>query len=579
MTSSKDGIKMPSNIDMPTCILYGKILQIDKQFEQFIPGSCTQVDISNLIHRNRYEKRFQVLIRRNENKIKEHFGRIPYSQDNGEARLRYFWILYPEETRYMFTATRNLGTRLVSASLENKIHDALVETLKPKEQSVNVSLFHYLSSIERDITEDRHYTINSKGEMTFTPKGKETIIADDVWKTQNRQSIKYGKGIRKIFENNLFKVNDDVIEKVSNYVKSAFTFNGTFQIVNGSDIRKWYNEKHYGHKTGTLSQSCMRYDTCQSYLDIYVNNPNKVEMIVALQNDKIIGRALLWTADNYERKIMDRVYGNDLTIEAFKEYAKEQNWVYKKYQSHSETNDWVNTDDIPHNVCVTLNIEDVRQFPYIDSFRYAEEMSDKITLYADYNMNNYEFNNISGGYEGSDEDDERIRCYCGNYYDEDDTVYSNYIDEHIYEPDAVYSEFHDAYLPSDMAVRMNGDYVDPEHDDICYSDYNDRYYYYEDVVFVENESDYYEPNQVVEDFQGEFIPIDEMKFYSIDITILAESINATNEEVLTALNRYIPGELTNDNEYQVHYNENHTDVERIIEYIKQTLEIYITQTT
>lgn len=569
---------MAGAIDIPACILYHKILQIDKRFEQFMPNTSTQVDINSLYHRHKHEKRFQALVRRNEEQIKKHFGIINYSSEEGQKYTKIYWKLYPIETRYMFGSSRALSTRFMSQSLENKIMDAMMETLKPPHQSANISLFATIASLEKDINDDRHYTINSKGEMTFTPKGKETIIADDVWKTHNRQSIKYGKGIRKIFENDLFKVSDDVIEKISNYVKSAYTFNGTFKIVNGEDIRYWYHEANYGRKVGSLSQSCMRYRECQEYMDIYVKNPDRVSMLIAVINDKLIGRAILWTPDNYNKTIMDRIYGDDLTIEAFKEYAKQNDWAYKKYQNHSDTDDWENAENIPGDICITLNNQGISKYPYIDSFRYAEEMTDKLTLYANCDMDTYTFNNINGGYEGGEDDENRIRCHCGNYYDEDETVYSSYIDEYIFEPNAVYSEFHDTYLPSDMAVRMNGDYVDPEHDDICYSENNDAYYYYEDVVFVENESDYYEHNQVVEDYQGEYVPEENARTYDIEIEKLAELLETEIDNTLTLISGHISGNILNDNSYRVYYHDSNTDVEEILDYVYRRLERLLTRT-
>jgi len=151
---------------------------------------------------------------------------------------------------------------------------------------------------------------------------------------------------------------EDFVSKYKAQMKLISNTLSRFEIVKGEEIRKYYLVDNYFSKTkGTLGTSCMKHKYCQPYFDIYVNNPEQVSMVILRQEegyvedyvdedtgeiltlpveDKITGRAILWT-DNKGRKVMDRIYVNDHSdIEFFKEFAIKNEFLYKKDQDFNE---------------------------------------------------------------------------------------------------------------------------------------------------------------------------------------------------------------------------------------------------
>jgi hypothetical protein len=150
---------------------------------------------------------------------------------------------------------------------------------------------------------------------------------------------------------------EDFVNKYKTQMKLISNTLSRFEIVKGEDIRKYYLSNTYFTEKGSLGGSCMKHKYCQPYFDIYVYNPDQVSMIILRQEegyvedyvdedtgevitlpveDKITGRALLWT-DNKGRKIMDRVYVIDTAdIEFFKEFANKNGFLYKKDQDFNE---------------------------------------------------------------------------------------------------------------------------------------------------------------------------------------------------------------------------------------------------
>ena len=111
------------------------------------------------------------------------------------------------------------------------------------------------------------------------------------------------------------------------------------KFVSGKEIVYYYNCENYTKQGGTLGGSCMNSPSKGVYLNIYVNNPDKVKMLVLYPEDvrdKIIGRALVWTLEDPSgRMYMDRIYtANDSDQYLFIEYAKSHGYLYKSSQSY-----------------------------------------------------------------------------------------------------------------------------------------------------------------------------------------------------------------------------------------------------
>lgn len=149
-----------------------------------------------------------------------------------------------------------------------------------------------------------------------------------------------------------------------------------WKLVNGEAIRYWYHEDRYAENTGHLNASCMRYEKCQKYLDIYVRNPDVCQMLILTdQDDKLVGRALVWTSFN--GIVMDRVYGSDITISRFQDYAQDQGWIWRTtygvFNQHGVTYDLATT--------VQLTTSDFVWYPYMDTFRYLDISHNRLYSY------------------------------------------------------------------------------------------------------------------------------------------------------------------------------------------------------
>jgi len=210
--------------------------------------------------------------------------------------------------------------------------------------------------------------------------------------TTNRQTIKIGRFIHKLIENNqkwFLRVKENLqspskesdgcistfeevhtdryVEIFVNKFKAIYKETNNkdlFKNINlfsGEDIRKYYLQTNYISKHGSLGNSCMRYDKCQNYLDIYVDNSNICQLLIYKEpnDEKISMRALLWTLDNGE-KYMDRIYStyeSDSII--LMNYAREKGWLYYD-------------DDFDSSLePMSINVEYIyEEYPYMDTFKY-----------------------------------------------------------------------------------------------------------------------------------------------------------------------------------------------------------------
>lgn len=208
-------------------------------------------------------------------------------------------------------------------------------------------------------------------EISFLPKDKEPVYASEgVWSKTNRQAGKPIRIIQKLIKR---KFTNYEYEQLNNLLKARIVDDGELVVVEGEDIRKYYNCKN-NNPGGTLENSCMRYDECQKYLDIYVDH---AKMLVLLNRvtDKISGRAIIWQIG--DKTFMDRVYyTKDHMFDIFINYAKEHKWYYREYNSLLDTGDsqrWYGPDDNyqnPNTWNLKIHVGYYNYYPYIDSFRY-----------------------------------------------------------------------------------------------------------------------------------------------------------------------------------------------------------------
>jgi len=190
------------------------------------------------------------------------------------------------------------------------------------------------------------------------------------------------------------------VESFNNMYVAAIEANSKMVVpVTGEDIRKFYNCNTYQKQSGTLGSSCMRDSSKSRYMDIYVKNPDKVQMLVLYPEgvrDKIIGRAILWKLDKISGKkvedqyFMDRIYFTvDSDQQIFKDYAKNKGYYYKSRQSYDDNIAFVKPDGETENLNVEVKLKvdkDIVYYPYMDTMKYYNPKTGWIT-------------NNNGGYE------------------------------------------------------------------------------------------------------------------------------------------------------------------------------------
>lgn len=290
--------------------------------------------------------------------------------------------------------------------------------------------------------------------------------------TNGRSEVKVGKFCRKIFKDNNISTSDATIEKFSNAYKATFDFDFNLDqkmdLVSGEDIRKWYLYSNYSDTRGQLGNSCMRYITCQPYLDIYVKNEKVCNLLIMYSDEsktKVSGRAIIWK-DYKGSYIMDRIYtSNDYDVEVFRKYASLKGW----------------TDLSQNRITTTIQLisEVYEDYPYMDNFYIFDFVNFTLTNDdSNYPSSNvYKLQNTDGTYTSS----EGIWSnYHSEYIDEENAIYCPNVGDYVHRDDAIYLEYQDIYASPD--------------EDTAYSEWFDQSFYLEDLIYSEVMSDYIPTN-------------------------------------------------------------------------------------
>lgn len=242
---------------------------------------------------------------------------------------------------------------------------------------------------------------------------------DSPFWNSNRVDIRIGRFVRRFLEDSF---TDAQIEDFVNKWKSLNEGDSKFEFRTGNGIVDAYVTKNYHGEEGynPLWNSCMnnRTDLVDFYL--YVND---LEMVVLVDSEnKIMGRALLWT-DVEGRRFLDRVYYiNDKDYYRFVNLAKENGWYYKKRNTSGGSTWILNGEEQKIRAKVKYPIESISDlFPYVDSFYYLDDKNGYLSNYEP-DGSYYVLNDTDGQYE-----------YYSGVYD----VYGNRVDD---EDDYIYSE-------------------------------------------------------------------------------------------------------------------------------------------
>jgi hypothetical protein len=385
------------------------------------------------------------------------------SVSKNEMRLHY-----SDEFRNLLTKISNKidwVKLLLAAEDSNQISD--IYTLIDITDKNDTISFIQVNRILRAEPETVKYP---DSDVYFLPRKITNVKSNEFW-NRGRTEMSIGRWVRRvIFDLHKSSISDSEIEKFVNQYKSSFDDKdkNNFEIVKGDDIKKWYLSKNYESEKGQLGSSCMRYDRCQQYFDIYTKNPEVCSLLIMKSTedtDKIVGRALLWNLKD-GRKYQDRIYTiNDSDKILFSQWA--DNNGYKKYDSSHLVKE------------VQLGNHDYEKYPYMDTFVCYNPSHKLLTSDEDFwpSQGYYKLRETNG------------ECMT------DDFVYSDYADEYISRDRAVYCENIRDYINRDDAVYL--DYIDQwayPNDSIVHSDFHGEYFYDSDVRWSECMSDVLNPD-------------------------------------------------------------------------------------
>jgi predicted nucleotidyltransferase len=306
----------------------------------------------------------------------------------------------------------------------------------------------------------------------------------DFWK-QSRNPIKIGRLVRQIFPG---KYSDVDIERFVNAFKGLEDkVNEKFILADGKDIKKYYWWENYKEMAGDLGKSCMARK--KKYFKIYTKNPEVCRLLVLLEDDKVIGRALIWKLDrndgpNEIEYFMDRQYTIlQSDVLKFTNYAKENGWAYKTYNNHhSYSNITFNGEEKNCDIVVKVKVEDYDQYPYMDTLKRFNPKTGEL-------FNDTEKDGNKGQYLLEDTD--------GDYTEITGGKWSEYYGEEIPEQDAVWSDAYQNWLYDDRSVhieprsgREHTGWFPEDDDNIYYSEWEDEYLHIDDCVYSDDKDEY-----------------------------------------------------------------------------------------
>ena len=232
----------------------------------------------------------------------------------------------------------------------------------------------------------------------------------EVW-SKNRQEVRIGRAIRAL----LTVAGENVLDKdlevfVNQWKATVDKINDRFQYFDGEDIGHWYHHSNYKERSGCLGSSCMS-NVNSNYFDIYIKNVDVCKLIIlrSIEDDSlIVGRALLWTLSD-GKKFVDRIYTiQDSDVQLFRDYAKENGWYTKQYNSSSDSGRAIAPDGTLVDLgTITVDIISgmYEAYPYLDTLKYFKPREGKLSNVRTGRGDEYTLEDTSG---------ELWRCeYCG----------------------------------------------------------------------------------------------------------------------------------------------------------------------
>lgn len=194
----------------------------------------------------------------------------------------------------------------------------------------------------------------------------------DPWTTGHRYHVRPGAFINKIFKNipakeiEIFSMLWKLHNKKSNF---------NFSIAEGNNIKRWYFYDNYLEQSGSLGNSCMKHEVCQSFFPVYTQNKGTIRLLImtCAETDYLIGRALLWEFDG--NKVLDRIYtiNDEEYSHHFKIWADKNGYMYKVEQKWNNTTWFMNAGNkVNLKLKVKLDNFVFERYPYVDTFKFLD---------------------------------------------------------------------------------------------------------------------------------------------------------------------------------------------------------------
>lgn len=263
--------------------------------------------------------------------------------------------------------------------------------------------------------------------------------------TTNRQEQRINRFLNRILGNKFSQQQiEDFVNDYKLTIKKGNIFDD-FEIIEGEEIRKFYYGGNYSRESdGNLQRSCMRYDYCSPYFNIYVENPTKMKMLILKQNGKkIYGRANLWYLDNPEGEIfMDRIYTTqDWQIKLFIDYAIKNNYIFKSKQIYGGSVIPVIRNGRKDKIMMSVNLKpkDYKNYPYVDTLQFYNPTTGVLTsdIKKFYDKNFITLVTANGGYYIQGDDDYYGIDNLGRIVNMNLLVWSERDNVHIHRDNAV----------------------------------------------------------------------------------------------------------------------------------------------
>jgi len=379
---------------------------------------------------------------------------------------------------------KKLIKQLLSESFTKNILLEELSILIEKEITVGQSLVKKLNNVNKpyadkllNFLKSNNISDNVKIDgIDYTEGDDKTLTAYVKDRDGNLKGINYsvGKLLNKLGIN-LSEFKGYEIEDLISHLKKGTTED--FKLFSGADILWAYHCDNYDE--GETMGSCMRYESAQSYLKIYIENPDAVNCLTLINptNGKVRGRALIWHTDSDEF-FMDRTYlTNNQYANLFRLYAEEHGYITSTYST------------------VSLENTEFDEYPFMDTFQFLNK-DEKILMISNDGDNTTVRLDDANGNSNNAGIQLDLGSREGEYVDEDETYYLSYDTPDGYREGYAHSDdtyyYNDGiYLLDDMykVYDTNGipSYVFKYDDnnsvvELNYGSYEGEYALYEDVV-------------------------------------------------------------------------------------------------